>query len=119
AGPVLPTLAQPTPMQEAPGEKKKGFGTLAVHAGQVPDPTTGAIMTPIYQTSTFVQDGPAEHRGYEYARVSNPTRTALEGNLAALEGARHGVCFASGVAGIDAIAKGLPPGSHVVATNDL
>lgn len=100
-------------------DKQYGFGTLAIHAGQSPDPTTGAIMTPIYQTSTFVQEGPARHKGYEYARVSNPTRTALEENLAALEGARHGVCFASGVAGIDAIIKGLPPGSHVVATNDL
>ncbi len=106
-------------MRKEGSDRSFGFGTLAIHAGQAPDPTTGAIMTPIYQTSTFVQDGPAQHRGYEYARVSNPTRTALEGNLAALEGARHGVAFASGVAGIDAIVKGLPPGSHVVATNDL
>jgi cystathionine gamma-lyase len=102
-----------------PSDRSFRFGTLAIHAGQTPDPLTGAIMTPIYQTSTYVQDGPGEHRGYEYSRVSNPTRTALEGNLAALEGARHGVCFASGVAGIDAILKGLHPGDHVVAVDDL
>ena len=95
------------------------FGTLAVHAGQVPDPVSGAIMTPIYQTSTYVQAAPGEHKGYEYARVSNPTRTALERNLAALEQAEHGICFSSGVAGIDAILKGLRPGDHVVSTNDL
>ena len=96
-----------------------GFGTLAVHAGQAPDPTTGAIMTPIYQTSTYVQRSPGEHMGHEYARVSNPTRTALEGNLAALEAAEHGICFSSGVAGIDAILKGLKPGDHILSTNDL
>ena len=100
-------------------EATAGFGTLAVHAGQEPDPTTGAIMTPIFQTSTYVQDGPGRHRGHEYARVTNPTRSALEKNLAALEGARYGVCFASGVAGIDAIMKGLTPGDHVVAVDDL
>ena len=96
-----------------------GFGTLAVHAGQAPDPTTGAIMTPIYQTSTYVQRAPGEHMGHEYARVTNPTRTALEGNLAALEAAEHGICFSSGVAGIDAILKSLRPGDHIVSTNDL
>ncbi len=95
------------------------FGTLAVHAGQTPDPSTGAIMPPIYQTSTYVQSAPGEHQGYEYARVSNPTRTALEGNLAALEAADHAICFASGVAGIDAILKGLRPGDHIVSINDL
>lgn len=95
------------------------FDTLAIHAGQQPDPSTGAIMTPIYQTSTFVQEAPGEHKGHEYARVTNPTRTALEGNLAALEAARHAVCFSSGVAGIDAIMKGLRPGDHVIAVNDL
>ena len=95
------------------------FGTLAVHAGQQPDPATGAIMTPIYQTSTYVQTAPGEHLGHEYSRVTNPTRTALEGNLAALEGAAHGVCFASGMAAIDALCKGLRPGDHVVASNDL
>ncbi|MEZ4699606.1 MAG: PLP-dependent aspartate aminotransferase family protein [Rhodothermales bacterium] len=95
------------------------FGTLAVHAGQEPDPVSGAIMTPIYQTSTYVQAAPGEHKGHEYARVTNPTRTALEKNLAALEQAEHGICFSSGVAGIDAILKGLRPGDHVVSTNDL
>ncbi len=95
------------------------FGTLAIHAGQEPDPTTGAIMTPIYQTSTYVQEGPGLHKGHEYSRVTNPTRTALEGNLAALEGAAHAVSFASGVAAIDALCKSLRPGDHVVAVNDL
>ena len=76
-------------------------------------------MTPIYQSSTYAQAAPGEHQGYEYSRVSNPTRTALEGNLAALEGAEHGIAFASGVAGIDAIMKGLRPGDHVISTNDL
>ena len=96
-----------------------GFGTRAVHAGQQPDPSTGAVMTPIYQTSTYAQEAPGAHKGYEYSRVSNPTRTALEGNLAALEGAKHGIAFSSGVAGIDAIVKSLRPGDHVVATDDL
>ncbi|MGM0705625.1 MAG: cystathionine gamma-synthase [Bacteroidota bacterium] len=95
------------------------FGTNAIHAGQQPDPSTGAVMTPIYQSSTYAQVAPGEHQGYEYSRVSNPTRTALEGNLAALEGADHGIAFASGVAGIDAIMKGLRPGDHVISTNDL
>ena len=95
------------------------FATRAVHAGQAPDPSTGAIMTPVYQTSTYVQEAPDVHQGYDYARVGNPTRTALEHNLAALEGARHGVAFASGVAAIDAILKALNPGDHVVSTDDL
>jgi cystathionine gamma-lyase len=106
-------------MESTPVELTYGFGTLAVHAGQKPDPATGAIMTPIYQSSTFAQEAPGVHKGYEYARVHNPTRTALEGNLAALEGAKHGICFASGVAGIDAMMKALRPGDHVVATDDL
>jgi len=96
-----------------------GFGTRAVHAGQQPDPSTGSVMTPIYQTSTYAQEAPGEHKGHEYSRVSNPTRTALEGNLASLEGAEHGIAFSSGVAGIDAIMKSLRPGDHVVATDDL
>jgi len=106
-------------MKEQVKVTQYGQGTLAVHAGQAPDPTTGAIMTPIYQTSTYVQSAPGEHMGHEYARVTNPTRTALEGNLAALEGAAHGICFSSGVAGIDAIIKSLRPGDHVLSTNDL
>ncbi len=100
-------------------ESQLGLGTRAVHAGQRPDPSTGAIMTPVYFTSTYVQDAPGDHQGYEYARVSNPTRTALEGNLAALEGAAHGIAFSSGVAAIDALLKTLRPGDHVVSTDDL
>ena len=96
-----------------------GFGTRAVHAGQQPDPTTGAIMTPVYFTSTYVQAAPGDHQGHEYARVSNPTRSALESNLASLEGAEHGIAFASGVAAIDAILRRLRPGDHVVSTDDL
>ncbi len=90
------------------------FATRAIHAGQRPDPTTGAIMTPIYQTSTYAQEGIGVHKGYEYARVSNPTRTALEQNVAALEGARHGAAFASGLAAIEAIVKLLSAGDHVI-----
>lgn len=91
------------------------FGTLAIHAGQEPDPTTGAIMPPIYQTSTYVQPALGEPLGgYEYARVQNPTREAMERNIAALEGAQHGIAFASGMAAIEAIAKRLSAGDHVV-----
>ena len=96
-----------------------GFATRAVHAGQAPDPTTGAIMTPVYFTSTFVQAAPGVHQGHEYARVSNPTRSALEGNLASLEGATQAIAFASGVAATDAVLRRLRPGDHVVASNDL
>ncbi|MEP0549051.1 MAG: cystathionine gamma-synthase [Rhodothermales bacterium] len=99
--------------------KQLGFGTRAIHAGQEPDPTTGAIMTPVYLTSTYVQAAPGDHQGHEYARVSNPTRSALEANLASLEGADEGICFASGLAAVDALLKRLRPGDHVVATNDL
>lgn len=99
--------------------RKPGFGTRAVHAGQQPDPSTGAIMPPVYFTSTYVQEAPGVHQGYEYGRVSNPTRTALEGNLASLEGARHAIAFSSGVASVDALLKTLRPGDHVVSTNDL
>lgn len=95
------------------------FATLAVHAGQRPDPATGAIMTPIYQTSTYAQEAIGVHKGYEYARVSNPTRTALEANVAALEGGRHGAAFASGLAAIEAIAKLLSAGDHVVCGNNV
>ena len=95
------------------------FGTKAIHAGVEPDPTTGAIMTPIYQTSTYVQASPGDHKGYEYSRTHNPTRTALQKALAALENGTHGLCFASGMASIDAICKLLKPGDEVVSTNDL
>ncbi|NQV73303.1 cystathionine gamma-synthase [bacterium] len=98
---------------------KAGLGTKAVHAGQSPDPTTGAVMTPIYQTSTYAQSAPGVHQGHEYARVTNPTRTALEGNLAALESAKHGICFSSGVAATDAVVRCLRPGDHILASNDL
>ena len=91
------------------------FGTLAVHAGQTPDETTGAIMPPIYQTSTYVQPKLGEpKRGYEYARVQNPTREAMEANIAALEGGSHGMAFASGLASIEAIVKRLSSGDHVI-----
>src|SRR3990172_2705550 len=93
--------------------------TLAIHAGQEPDPTTGAVMTPIYQTSTYVQQAVGVHKGYEYARTGNPTRSALEACLAALEGAGHGLAFASGMAAIDTLLKLLEPGDHVLAGNDV
>lgn len=95
------------------------FGTKAIHAGVEPDPTTGAIMTPIYQTSTYVQRSPGDHQGYEYSRTHNPTRTALQNNLAALENGKHGLCFSSGLGAIDAIIKLLNPGDEVISTNDL
>lgn len=95
------------------------FGTKAIHAGIEPDPVTGAVMTPIYQTSTYAQSAPGDHKGYEYSRTHNPTRTALQNNLAALENAKHGLCFASGMAAVDAIVKLLKPGDEVVSTNDL
>ncbi|MEM7264164.1 MAG: PLP-dependent transferase, partial [Planctomycetota bacterium] len=99
--------------------ESKRFNTRAIHAGQQPDPSTGAIMTPIFQTSTYVQASPGEHQGYEYSRTGNPTRAALEANLAALEGGRFGLCFGSGLAATDTILKTLKSGDHVVAGNDL
>lgn len=93
--------------------------TLAVHAGQEPDPTTGAVMTPIYQTSTYAQAAPGEHKGYEYSRTDNPTRAALEANLAALEGGRYGLAFASGMAAITTLAALFQAGDHIVAFDDL
>ena len=95
------------------------FGTKAIHAGQEPDPTTGAIMTPIYQTSTYVQESPGKHKGYAYARGKNPTRIALEHCLAELENARHCLCFSSGQGAEDTIIKLLQPGDEVIATDDL
>jgi cystathionine gamma-lyase len=95
------------------------FGTKAIHAGVHPDPTTGAIMTPIYQTSTYVQASPGKHKGYEYSRTQNPTRNALQQNLAALENGKHGLCFASGLGATDAVLKLLKPGDEVIAGNDL
>jgi cystathionine gamma-lyase len=95
------------------------FNTKTIHAGVFPDPTTGAIMTPIYQTSTYAQSSPGEHKGFEYSRTHNPTRSQLQDNLAALENAKHGLCFASGMAAIDAVVKLLSPGDEVISTNDL
>jgi cystathionine gamma-lyase len=95
------------------------FGTKAIHAGVRPDPTTGAIMTPIYQTSTYVQASPGDHKGYEYARSKNPTRDALQKSLAVLENAKHGLCFSSGMGATDAILKLLSPGDEVISSNDL
>ncbi len=95
------------------------FATRAIHAGQSPDPTTGAIIPPIYQTSTFVQSEIGVHKGYDYSRAGNPTRTALEKNVASLEGARHGAAFASGMSAIDGILRSLRAGDHVVSGNNL
>lgn len=94
------------------------FSTLCIHAGQAPDPSTGAIITPIFQTSTYVQDGLGRHKGYEYARTQNPTREAVEANVAALESGREGFAFASGMAAIGAVASLLVPGDHVVVTDN-
>ena len=94
------------------------FETRAIHDGQEPDPATGAIVTPIYQTSTYVQQRVGEHKGYEYSRTANPTRTALERCLASLEGAAHGLAFASGMAAEDAILRLLEPGDHILIPND-
>ena len=95
------------------------FATKAIHAGVHPDESTGAIMTPIYQTSTYVQDGVGNHKGYEYSRTLNPTRHALEKNIAAIENGRFGAAFGSGLAAIDCIVKMLSPGDEVISTNDL
>src|SRR3569833_4089922 len=89
------------------------FGTRAIHAGQRPDPLSGAIMTPIYQTSTYVQEALGENKGYEYARGRNPTREALERNVAALEGVRHGFAFSSGMGCLDSIMKLCKAGAHI------
>jgi cystathionine beta-lyase/cystathionine gamma-synthase len=94
------------------------FSTVCVHAGQEPDPATGAIITPIYQTSTYVQDELGRHKGYEYARTQNPTRRALEDNIAAIEGGRGAYAFASGMAAIGALATLLKPGDHVIVTDN-
>ncbi len=95
------------------------FETKAIHAGQEPDPTTGAIMTPVYLTSTYIQDGPGNHRGYEYSRTGNPTRTALQDCIAALEGAEHGLAFASGCAATSTLMHLLSSGDHIICGDDL
>ncbi len=99
--------------------RDREFGTRAIHAGQPYEPVTGAVMIPIYQTSTYAQDGVGGHFGYEYSRTGNPTRTALETCLASLEGARHGVCFASGCAATSTLLHTLRPGDHVVSSDDV
>lgn len=99
--------------------KKHRLETRLIHAGVHPDPTTGAIMTPIYQTSTYVQAAPGDHKGYEYARTQNPTRSALQSALANIENGKYGLCFGSGMAATDAVAKLLAPGDEVIVTNDL
>jgi cystathionine beta-lyase len=95
------------------------FETKVLHAGIEPDPSTGAIMTPIFQTSTYVQAAPGDHKGFEYSRTHNPTRDVLQANLAALEQTQHALCFSTGMGAIDACVKLLKPGDHVVSTNDL
>ena len=100
-------------------KSKMKFATKVIHAGIEPDPSTGAIMTPIFQTSTYVQSEPGVHKGFEYARTQNPTRAVLEKNLAALENGYDAVCFGSGLAAMDAILKLLSPGDEIIATNDL
>src|SRR5256884_8151983 len=95
-----------------------GFATTAIHAGQEADPTTGAVTVPIYQTSTYAQEGLGKHKGFEYARTQNPTRLAVERNIAALEGARFGYAFASGMAAIDATLRLVKAGEHVVCSDN-
>ncbi len=95
------------------------FSTIAIRAGQAPDPTTGAINFPIYQTSTYVQEEPAKHKGFSYSRTENPTRKALEENIAALEGSEYGLCFASGLAAVNTVMNLLKSGDHIIAPDDL
>ena len=96
-----------------------GFGTRAIHAGQRPDPVTGAVMTPVYYTSTYAQEAPGVHKGFEYSRTHNLTRFALEANLASLEGGKHGLCFASGLAATSTVLQLFDAGAHVVACDDM
>jgi len=106
-------------MKNAAQGREAGFSTRAIHAGQEPDPTTGAVTVPIYQTSTYAQEALGVHKGFEYARTHNVTRFALEKNLASLEGGRHGFCFASGLAATTALMQTLSSGDHVVAGDNL
>ncbi len=99
--------------------KNSGFGTRAIHAGQPPDPQTGAVMTPVYQTSTYAQESPGKHRGYEYSRTHNPTRTAYQECVASLESAKHALAFSSGLAAIDALMHTLQAGDHVICCDDV
>ncbi len=106
-------------MNSTHSDLHSGFGTLAIHAGQPPEASTGAVMTPIFQTSTYVQESPGKHRGYEYSRTDNPTRTAYQACVAALEGAKHALAFSSGLATTDAILHTLRTGDHVVSCDDV
>jgi cystathionine gamma-lyase len=99
--------------------KHMKFGTKVIHAGISPDPVSGAVMTPIYQTSTYAQEAPGKHKGYEYARTQNPTRSTLEKNLAALENGQYGICFSSGLSAMDAVMKLLKSGDEIISVNDL
>src|SRR4026209_1473960 len=101
------------------GDRGMKLATIFIHAGAEPDPSTGAIMTPIYQTSTYVQEAPGKNKGYEYARSQNPTRFALEEALAVIENGKYGLAFSSGVAATDAVIKLLQPGDEVIAANDM
>src|SRR4051794_41901741 len=100
-------------------KKEQGFATRAIHAGQHPDPTTGAVMTPIYATSTYVQESPGKHKGYDYARSINPTRLAYEKCIADLESGSRGFAFASGLSATAAVLEVLDSGSHVIASDDF
>ena len=111
-------LFQPL-MSEFAAMKNQNFGTLAIHGGQEPDPSTGAVMPPIYQTSTYVQTSPGQHKGYEYSRTLNPTRHALGKALASIELGSHGLAFGSGLAAVDACMKLLKPGDEVISCSDL
>ena len=107
------------PLSPKTSQSKLGFATLAIHAGQDPEPTTGAVMTPIYQTSTYAQESPGKNRGYEYSRTDNPTRTAYQSCIAALEGAKHALAFSSGLATTGAILQTLKAGDHVICCDDV
>ena len=112
------TAKKTSPKTRAPADQH-GFATRAIHAGQTPDPSTGAIVTPIFQTSTYVQDALGKHKGYEYARTDNPTRRALEQNLAAIESGKAAFAFASGMAAISAVASMLKSGDHVIVSDNV
>jgi len=119
SGNLPATLTPPSMTKLHERDSGLGFGTRAVHAGQVPDPLAGAVMPPIYQTSTYVQEGLGRHKGYEYARTQNPTREALERCVASLEGASHGFAFGSGLAALDAALKLLSAGDHIVCGENV
>lgn len=112
---IRPTTPDPKELTVPSPRSRPGFGTRCVHAGQAPEPVTGAVTTPVFQTSTYVQDGLGRHKGYEYARLQNPTREAAEANVAALENGAHGLAFSSGLAAIECLAKAVAAGGHVLS----